>query len=87
VDPRELTVLDRFEGRLYRRTGRVVTLPNGRRVRAWVYMLASGRNNMLTRTPWQLRDFRHHRYRRFMERFVRERRALYAPQARETQCP
>ena len=43
VSPSELAVLDRFEGALYRRTGRVVTTPDGRRIRAWVYLVAAGR--------------------------------------------
>lgn len=87
VSPSELAVLDRFEGALYRRTGRVVTTPDGRRVRAWVYRVASGREAMLTRTPWRLREFMHGDYQRFMQRFVRDRRALYAPEMPDAYDP
>lgn len=80
VTPQELAVLDRFEGRLYRRTGRVVITPEGRRSRAWVYQVTPGREAVLTRTPWHLRAFRRNGYHRFMQRFVQDRRALYAPE-------
>ena len=79
VTPPELAVLDRFEGRLYRREARVVVAANGRRVSAWVYMVAAGREAMLTRDPWCLERFLRTGYPRFMQRFVRERRAIYAP--------
>lgn len=77
VAPSDLAVLDRFEGYFYRRTARVVHLPSGRRVRAWVYMVAAGRENMLVPSPWHLETFLRTGYQRFMQRFVRDRRALY----------
>jgi gamma-glutamylcyclotransferase (GGCT)/AIG2-like uncharacterized protein YtfP len=82
VAPSDLLVLDRFEGYLYRRTARVVSLPNGRRVRAWVYLLAAGRENMLVPSPWRLGAFLRTGYQRFMQRFVRDRRALYVSESR-----
>lgn len=75
--PLELAVLDRFEGRLYRRLALPVTTADGRRVRAWVYGIACGREKMLTATPWRLEVFTRARYARFMQRFVRDRRTLY----------
>lgn len=46
---------------------------------AWVYTLAAGRKKMLTPAPWRLKTFRRSGYEIFMQRFVRDRRVLYAP--------
>jgi gamma-glutamylcyclotransferase (GGCT)/AIG2-like uncharacterized protein YtfP len=78
LSPPELDVLDRFEGHLYRRRHQIIRRIDGRRVQAWVYMLATGRHRQLTAVPWQLERFRRSSYGRFMQRFVRDRRFLYA---------
>ena len=78
--PMELDMLDRFEGGLYRRQPGVVVMCNGRRVQAWIYMIAAGRTKKLSGKPWRLDRFMQHEYGRFMRRFVMERRALYAPE-------
>lgn len=74
----ELNVLDRFEGDLYQRRHLVVRRVDGRRVQAWVYMPAAGRQRELTAIPWHLDRFRRSAYPRFMQRFVRDRRSSYA---------
>jgi len=73
----EIAVLDRFEGRLYRRRGQVVVMANGLRIQAWVYMVAAGRHKQVTATPWRLERFLRTEYPRFMKRFVEDRRAEY----------
>ena len=75
----ELDVLDRFEGALYERRAYPVQRIDGRRVQAWVYMVAAGRHGQLTAAPWHLQRFRRSVYRRFMKRFVTDRRFLYDP--------
>ena len=55
---------------------------NGQRTRAWTYMIAAGRQNQLTQTPWQLDRFMRTEYPRFMRRFVRNRRFLYEAEDR-----
>jgi hypothetical protein len=77
VTPDEIAVLDRFEGRLYRRRPQVVLLDNGRRTRAWVYMVAAGQRNRVSPTPWRLDRFLRTEYHRFMQRFVEDRRHQY----------
>jgi len=78
VTPMELKVLDRFEGRLYRRQHRIVIKDNGRRIQAWVYMVTPGRQKQVTTRPWHLDRFMRTEYHRFMRRFVLDRRVLYA---------
>ena len=78
VTPTELGVLDRFEGRLYRRQHQIVVNDNGRRIQAWVYMVVPGRQKQVTARPWHLERFMRTEYHRFMRRFVRDRRVLYA---------
>ena len=73
----ELGVLDRFEGNQYQRRRLAVRRVDGRRVQAWVYMLAAGRHRQLASVPWHLGRFRRSAYRRFMQRFVRDRRSFY----------
>jgi gamma-glutamylcyclotransferase (GGCT)/AIG2-like uncharacterized protein YtfP len=73
----ELDVLDRFEGPLYRRQPQVVSKCGGQRVRAWVYKVAPGRNPRVSSTPWHLHRFMRGGYRRFMKRFVIDRRTFY----------
>lgn len=80
VTPKELDVLDRFEGRLYRRRYQIVSKSNGQRTQAWAYMIAAGRKNQLTKMPWRLDRFIRTKYPCFMRRFVRNRRTLYAPE-------
>ena len=78
VTAKELAVLDRFEGRLYRRRHQIVVMNNGMRVQAWAYMVAAGREKQLTATPWSLERFMHTAFHRFMRRFVADRRDQYA---------
>ena len=78
VSPIELNVLDRFEGRLYRRCQHVVVTDSGRRIRAWVYMVAAGQGKKVTGRPWRLERFLRTEYHHFMQRFVKERHHLYA---------
>ena len=79
LTPGELAILDRFEGRLYRRRWLAVRMRDGRRRGAWVYVVQPARRRHLVRSPWDLREFRQRRYRRFMRRFVQNRRAVFAP--------
>lgn len=78
VTPMELNVLDRFEGRLYQRQSHVVVKDSGQRIQAWVYMVIPGRQKQVTTKPWHLDRFLRTEYHRFMRRFVRDRRVLYA---------
>lgn len=80
VTPAELTVLDRFEGHLYHRRHHVVVSDSGRRIQAWVYMVAPGRQKQVSARPWQLERFMRTDYKRFMRRFVQDRRLLFAPE-------
>ena len=73
----ELQILDRFEGRLYQRRRRVIVKDNGQRAHTWVYTMAAGKSRQLTRTPWDFQRFMQVEYRRFMKRFVTDRRAEY----------
>ena len=75
----ELDVLDRFEGCLYRRRRQPVVLYGGRRVQAWTYMVAKGREKKVSGKPWHLNRFMRTDYARFMQRFVEDRRAQYRP--------
>ena len=75
----ELGILDRFEGGQYERRAHAVQRIDGRRVQAWVYMVAIGHYGQLTAVPWQLERFRRSAYQRFMKRFVQNRRFLYEP--------
>ena len=77
LSPAELGILDRFEGDQYERQTQSVQRVDGRRVQAWVYMVAAGQRGQLTAIPWQLEHFRRSVYPRFMKRFVRDRRFLY----------
>jgi gamma-glutamylcyclotransferase (GGCT)/AIG2-like uncharacterized protein YtfP len=74
----ELNVLDRFEGRLYRRQPHIILKNSGQRIQAWVYMVAPGRQKQVTAKPWHLDRFLRTGYQRFMRRFVMDRRVLYA---------
>lgn len=78
VTPLELDVLDRFEGRLYRRRHQILLKDNGQRIQAWVYMVAPGRQKQVTARPWHLDRFMRTEYHRFMRRFVLDRRVLFA---------
>ena len=78
----ELNVLDRFEGRLYRRQPQVIVKDSGQRIQAWVYMVAPGRQKRVTAKPWHLDRFLRTEYHRFMRRFVMDRRVLYAREDR-----
>ena len=73
----ELAVLDRFEGQLYRRGRLTVLTGDGRRRGAWVYVVKPSRRQCLTPRRWSLREFRRRRYRRSMQRFVHDRRAVF----------
>jgi len=76
----EIAILDRFEGRLYRRRDQVVVMENGLRTQAWVYMVAAGRDKQVTATPWRLEHFLRTVYPRFMKRFVEDRREQFEPE-------
>ena len=56
VDQREWALLDRFEGELYVRRAVRVETPAGARD-AWTYLVAAGREPLLTREPWDPRSF------------------------------
>jgi gamma-glutamylcyclotransferase (GGCT)/AIG2-like uncharacterized protein YtfP len=75
----ELGALDRFEGAQYERRAHAVQRIDGRRVQAWVYMIAAGHYGQLTTVPWYLGRFRRSAYQRFMKRFVENRGFLYEP--------
>lgn len=81
VTPMELNVLDRFEGRLYRRRPQIIVKDSGQRIQAWVYLVTPGRQKQVTAKPWHLDRFLRTEYRRFMRRFVMDRRVLYAPES------
>ncbi len=74
----ELATLDRFEGPLYRRGRLTVRTGEGRRRGAWVYIVKPARRRCLTPRLWDRREFKRRNYRRFMQRFVHERRAIFA---------
>lgn len=80
VTTAEIEILDRFEGRLYRRRNQVVVMENGLRIQAWVYMVAAGRDKQVTATPWRLERFLRTEYPRFMKRFVEDRREQFEPE-------
>ena len=67
LSPLELGILDRFEGNQYERRAQAVQRVDGRRVQAWVYMVAARRHGQLTAVPWQLEHFRRSVYPRFHE--------------------
>jgi gamma-glutamylcyclotransferase (GGCT)/AIG2-like uncharacterized protein YtfP len=52
VDARELRVLDRYEGELYRRERIVVRLDDGTTRSAQTYVLAPGARRRRTERPW-----------------------------------
>ena len=81
LTPGELVILDRFEGLLYQRRRLVVRTRDGRRRGVWTYVVKPGRYQRLTATLWRQRDFRRRRFRRFMQRFVVDRRNVFAPPA------
>ncbi len=74
----ELATLDRFEGPLYRRSRLAVRTGDGRRRGAWVYIVKPARRRCLTPRLWDQREFSRRSYRRFMQRFVHDRRAVFA---------
>ena len=77
----ELAILDRFEGPLYQRRRLVVRMCDGRRRGVWAFAVKPGRYQRLTATLWRQRDFRRRRFRRFMQRFVDDRRDVFDPPA------
>ncbi len=79
LTPAELSILDRFEGRLYHRRRLTVRFRDGRRRGVWVYVVKPARQRRLAPTLWDRRDFRRRRYTRFMQRFVRDRRTVFDP--------
>jgi gamma-glutamylcyclotransferase (GGCT)/AIG2-like uncharacterized protein YtfP len=76
----ELAILDRFEGRLYTRRRLAVRTRDGRRRGAWVFVVRPLRTRRLSAALWDPRVFRQRRFRRFMQRFVRDRRPVFDPQ-------
>lgn len=75
----ELSILDRFEGPLYQRRRMVVHTHDGRRRGVWAYVVKPARHKRLTPALWRQRDFRRRRFRRFMQRFVVDRRGVFDP--------
>jgi gamma-glutamylcyclotransferase (GGCT)/AIG2-like uncharacterized protein YtfP len=75
----ELAILDRFEGRLYTRRRLTVRLADSRRRGVWVYVVKPTLRRRLSPVNWDRREFRRRRFRRFMRRFVHERRAVFDP--------
>jgi gamma-glutamylcyclotransferase (GGCT)/AIG2-like uncharacterized protein YtfP len=79
LSPGELSILDRFEGPLYQRRRLVVHTLDGRRRGAWAYVVKPARLKRLTPVLWRPRDFKRQRFRRFMQRFVVDRRDVFRP--------
>ncbi len=79
LDHSELQILDRFEGALYQRRRLMVRTGDGRRRGVWVYVVKPARRRCLTPVLWDRRDFLRRRYRRFMRRFVQDRRSVFDP--------
>ncbi len=79
LTPGELSILDRFEGLLYQRQRLVVRTCDGRRRGVWTYVVKPARNKQLSAALWCPRDFRRRRLRRFMQRFVTDRRHVFDP--------
>lgn len=79
LTPGELSILDRFEGRLYTRRRLRVRTCDGRRRAVWVYVVKPSRRRRLTPMRWDRHDFMRRRYRRFMRRFVQDRRPVFDP--------
>jgi gamma-glutamylcyclotransferase (GGCT)/AIG2-like uncharacterized protein YtfP len=75
----ELAILDRFEGGLYARRRLTVRLADGRRRGVWVYVVKPALIRRLSPAGWDRREFRRRRFRRFMQRFVQDRRAVFDP--------
>ncbi len=81
LSPTELEILDRFEGALYQRRRLTVRLGDGRRRGVWTYVVRPARQRRLAPVLWNRRDFLRRRYRRFMQRFVQDRRPVFDPAA------
>ncbi len=77
----ELQILDRFEGALYQRRRLIVRTGDGRRRGVWTYVVQPARQRRLAPVLWDRRDFMRRRYRRFMQRFVQDRRPVFNPAA------
>jgi gamma-glutamylcyclotransferase (GGCT)/AIG2-like uncharacterized protein YtfP len=57
IDAPALARLDAFEGELYQRVPLEVELDDGTRATAWCWVMAPGREAVLTREPWDPEDF------------------------------
>lgn len=77
LTPREIAVLDRFEGALYTRQAVTVRSDEGRWQSAWCYLVAAQGLAALTDEPWRLEDFRRTGLAAFMAQFVEARRPVY----------
>ena len=75
----ELSILDRFEGPLYQRRRLVVHARDGRRRGVWAYVTKPALHKRLTPLLWRQGDFKRRRFRRFMQRFVDDRRDVFRP--------
>jgi gamma-glutamylcyclotransferase (GGCT)/AIG2-like uncharacterized protein YtfP len=84
LPPAALTILDRFEGRLYMRRRLTVHTRDGRRRGAWAYVIKPDRKTRLTAIPWKRRTFMQRHFRHFMQRFVQDRRPVFDPQAADS---
>jgi len=68
LPPLAMERLDRFEGEEYRREAVIVTLADGRRSDAWVYVFATEQHHRLDAGPWDFDQFLRTGKTRFMQR-------------------
>lgn len=87
LTPRELAVLDRFEGALYSRRPVTVRSDRGRWQSAWCYLVAAQGLAALTDESWRLEDFSRQGLAAFMAQFVEARRPVFHPAAPEDAPP
>lgn len=76
IRPADWTLLDRFEGSLYERRLCRVRLADGGTREAFVYLLAPGRESVLSREGWRPEEFTL----QHMQRYLEACRALRAAQ-------
>lgn len=72
IGPADWTLLDRFEGSLYERSCCRVHLEDGRTREAFAYLLAPGREGVLSQEGWRPEEFTL----RHLERYLEACRAL-----------
>lgn len=57
LEPKHLRLLDRYEGRMYRRIRTKTILPDKRTCSAWVYILSDSSRHEITDVPWNKQEF------------------------------